>query len=123
MLKKSIFMLALATMLAVQPAAAQSLGPNGGLLAGPAGHQTELVVGATELTVFLIDHGKPHSAKGVTIRAIVQQGEQKTTLTFERVGDTKLVAKLAAPLAKGAIVVLTGKDDHGDAISSRYVIN
>jgi hypothetical protein len=32
----------------------------------------------------------------------------------------RLVAKLAAPLGKGAIVVLTGKDHHGDAVSARY---
>jgi hypothetical protein len=34
-----------------------------------------------------------------------------------------MVGRLAAPLAKGAIVVLTGKDDHGDVISARYVLN
>ena len=35
----------------------------------------------------------------------------------------KMVGKLPAPVGKGAIVVLTGKDDHGDVISARYVLN
>jgi hypothetical protein len=106
-----------------QPALAQKVGPNGGLIAGKAGHETELVVGATELTVYLLDHGKPHPVKGVSMRGVVQQAGANTTVTFEAAADNRMIARLAAPLAKGAIVVLTGKDDHGDAISSRYVVN
>ena len=34
-----------------------------------------------------------------------------------------MVGKLAAPLGKGAIVVLTGKDHHGDVVNARYVLN
>ena len=40
---------------AAQPALAQKTGPNGGLLAGKDGHQTELVVSPTELTVYILD--------------------------------------------------------------------
>ena len=36
---------------------------------------------------------------------------------------TKLVAKLPAPLAKGAIVVISGTDGDNHMISSRYIIN
>lgn len=39
------------------------------------------------------------------------------------VDDKKMVGKLSAPLGKSVIVVLTGKDDHGNAISTRYVID
>jgi hypothetical protein len=106
------------------PSLAQKAGPNGGKLAGKAGHETELVVGPTELVVYLIDHGKPHSVKGVSLRAVIQQeGGASTTVAFAPADDKKLVAKLSAPLSKGAIVVLTGKDDHRDAIASRYVID
>jgi len=115
---------ALSLVFLAQPALAQKTGPNGGLLAGKSGHETELVVSPEELTVYLIDHGKVHGVKGVTMRAVIQASGKNTTVTFVEAADgNKMVAKLAAPLASGAIVVLTGKDDHGDAISSRYVIN
>ena len=51
----------------------------------------------------------------------MQQGGKTTTIDFGDDGK-KLVAKLPAPLDKGAIVVLTGKDHHGDQLSARYVI-
>jgi len=109
-------------LLLVPAAYAQKTGPNGGLLAGKEGHETELVVTPTELTVYIIDHGKVHSTKGVSLRAIIQQGGKSTTVPLADVGNTKLVGKLDAPLAAGAIVVITGKDDHGDVLSARYTI-
>ena len=39
---------------------AQQKGPNGGLVAVSGSHKTELIVTATDLTVFLLKHGKPH---------------------------------------------------------------
>jgi hypothetical protein len=38
------------------------------------------------------------------------------------VENRKLVGKLESPLGAGAIVVVTGKDDHGDVLSARYTI-
>jgi hypothetical protein len=111
---------ALALLTAV--ALAQGNGPNGGLLSGSKGHQTELVVGPAELTVFLLDNGKPHESKGTIMRAVIQQAGKNTTINFVDQTGEKLVAKLPAPLDKGAIVVLTGKDHHGDPISARFVI-
>lgn len=108
----------------VQPALAQQKkGPNGGLLAGKDGHETELIVTPAELTVFLLDGGKAHSVKGVTLRAVVQEGGKNSAIGLGAVDGKKLVGKLAAPLGKGAIVVLTGKDDHGHAVNARYVID
>lgn len=113
----------LATILALStPAFAQKAGPNGGLVEGKDGHETELVVSPTEITVYLIDEGKQQKTKGVNARAVIQQGGKTLTVNLTESGGTKLVGKLAAPLAAGAIVVITGKDDHGHAISSRYVI-
>ena len=108
---------------AAQPVLAQKTGPNGGLVAGKEGHQTELVVSATELTVYILDHGKPHATKGVKIKAVVQHAGKTSSLDLVAADDKRMVGKLAAPLGKGAIVVLTGKDDHGDVISARYVLN
>ena len=113
-----------ASMLAAaQPALAQKTGPNGGMLAGKSGHQRELVVSPTELAVYIIDHGKVHEAKGVTLKAVVQHEGKTTSITLASADGKKMVGKLPAPVGKGAIVVLTGKDDHGDVISARYVLN
>ena len=101
---------------------AQQTGPNGGLLGGKGGHQTELLVTPTDLTVFLLEDGKPHESKGTTMRAVIQQSGKTTTISFADHDGKKLVAKLPAPLEKGAIVVLTGKDHHGDQLNARYLI-
>ncbi len=103
-------------------ALAQSKGPNGGLMSGTGGHQAELVVSPTELTVYLLEDGKPHESKGTSMRAVIQQAGKTTTITFAQAQGEKLIAKLPAPLDKGAIVVLTGKDHHGDQFNARYVI-
>ena len=101
---------------------AQSAGPNGGLVKGSGGHQTELVINPTELTVYLLENGKPHDSKGSSMRAVIQQSGKTATVSFVDQQGKKLVAKLPAPLDKGAIVVLTGKDHHGDRFNARYVI-
>jgi hypothetical protein len=123
MLRSLILAVVSAAMLAAaQPALAQKTGPNGGLLAGKGGHETELVVSATELAVFIVDHGKVHETKGVRIKAVVQHEGKTVNVDLVDKDGKKLVGKLPAPLGKGAIVVLTGKDDHGDVISARYVL-
>jgi hypothetical protein len=92
------------------------------MLAGKGGHETELVLSPTELTVYIIDHGKVHSTKGVSLRAVVQQGGKSTTVQLADVDNKKLVGKLETPIGAGAIVVVTGKDDHGDVLTARYTI-
>lgn len=104
-----------------QPLLAQAPGPHGGLVAGKDGHETELIMTASEITVFLLHKDKPQATKNASIRLVVQQAGKNTTVPLKDAGG-KLVGKLDAPLAPGAIVVITGKDDHGHAVSSRYVI-
>jgi hypothetical protein len=111
----------LAILASVLPGLAQT-GPNGGLVGGTGDHQTELVVGQAELTVYLLEKGKPHETAGTDMRAVIQQSGKTTTVKFADQGGKKLVAKLPAPLDKGAIVVLTGKDHHGDRFNARYAI-
>lgn len=110
------------TVMLIPTAHAQKIGPNGGMLAGKGGHELELVVTPGALTVYIIDHGKVHSSKGVSLRAIIQQGGKSTSVSLVDVESTKLVGKLDAPVASGAIVVVTGKDDHGDVLTARYTI-
>jgi hypothetical protein len=121
-MRRLALMLATACFVVAGAALAQSTGPNGGLLGGAGSHQTELVVNSTELTVYLLEDGKPHDTKGASLRAVVQQGGKTTTINLADQGGTKLVAKLLVPLDKGAIVVVTGKDSHGDQFNARYVI-
>jgi hypothetical protein len=121
MLRKFVLLVAGLVMLAAAPVLAQS-GPNGGLIGGSGSHKTELVVGQTELTVYLLENGKAHESTGTSMRAVIQQSGKTTTLDFADQGGKKLVAKLPAPLDKGAIVVLSGKDHHGDRFNSRYVL-
>lgn len=104
------------------PARAQGLGPNGGMLGGTGSHQAELVVAPEQLTVYLLENGKAHESKGASFRIMVQQEGKTTTINLTDDGGKRLVGKLPAPLAKGAIVVLTGKDHHGDQLSARYVV-
>ena len=105
------------------PVMAQSKakGPNGGLMAGKGSHQTELVLSPGEVSVYILDNGKVHDTKGVKIKAVIQEGGKTTSVDLAEDGK-RLVGKLAAPVGKGAVVVLTGKDDHGDVISARYVV-
>ena len=101
---------------------AQKAGPNGGMMMGKDGHETELIVSPSELTVYLHENGKPEDVKGAKFRAVVQEGGKNTTVNFV-VDGKRLVAKIAAPLGKGAVVVITGTDGDNHMISSRYVIN
>lgn len=112
----------MATLILVVPAIAQKAGPNGGMMMGKDGHETELIVSPTELTVYIHEHGKPEDLKGAKFRAVIQQGGKNNTVTFV-VDGKKLVAKLAAPLGKGAIVVVSGTGGDNHIISSRYVID
>ena len=119
--KLGILVAGLASLALAIPVLAQN-GPNGGLVAGTGHHKTELVVGQTELTVYLLEDGKPHESTGTDMRAVIQQSGKTTTITFKDQGGKRLVAKLPAPLDKGAIVVLSGKDHHGDRFNARYTI-
>jgi len=121
--KRLTLALSLALLLAGPAFAQQKTGPNGGMIAGKDGHETELIVSAAEMTVYILDDGKVHSTKGSNLKAVVQDSGKVTPVELKDVDGKKLVGKLATPLSKGAIVVLTGKDDHGHAVSARYVIN
>jgi hypothetical protein len=101
---------------------AQEKGPNGGLVAGKGSHKTELVVTPTELVVYLLEDGKVHEATGTTMRAVIQQSGKTTTVNLADHGGRRLVGKLVEPIIAGAIIVLSGRDHHGDALSARYVL-
>ena len=108
---------------AVQASAQEKLGPHGGLLgAASGGHQAELVLGPTEVTVYILEKGKVHETTGAKLRVVIQQSGKTAIVELVDEQGKRLVGKLAAPIMKGAIVVVTGRDRHGDIISGRFVI-
>lgn len=113
---------AVAIALAI-PALAQKAPPakHGGQTAVVAGHHdAELVISDKALTLYLTNHGKSLVPADNAIKATIQEGSKRTELLMKAEGD-KAVAPLAAPLAKGAIIVLSGKISGGHAMTARFV--
>ena len=77
------------------------------------------MISPTTLTLYLANHGKPLVPADNAIKATIQEGEKKTELLMKAEGNTA-VAPLAAPLAKGAIIVLTGKISGGHGMTARF---
>lgn len=98
-------------------------GRNGGPVALVDGHPVELVLSATEVTLFVSDEqGRPSSTREASGRLTVQAGGQTSTVTLRPAEPNRLVGTLAAPLAPGARVVFTGTIEHGHRGTARYVV-
>jgi hypothetical protein len=98
MLRRHAVLIAALAFLAATPLLAQN-GPNGGLVGGTGSHKTELVVSPTELTVYLLEDGKPHETKGTTMRAVIQQAGK--TAQSCRPGREEARRQAARPARKG----------------------
>ena len=108
--------------LAATPAFAQRRGPNGGLLAGSAGHEVELLVEATSVRIYLIDHGRVGAPRaGATARLVIQEGQTSRTVNLVASGDA-FAAMLETPIASGARVVVSGRMPDGHTVQGRFVI-
>jgi hypothetical protein len=119
--------LALAVAAAPLAAAAHEMakGPNGGAVVDSAGHHVELVANGTELVLFLTGEAdKPIASAGTrNARAIVQDGGKTATVPLQPAEPNKLVGALAAPLGKGARVVVSATMSDGHAVQARFVNN
>ena len=71
--------------------------------------------------LYLTNHGKPLSAKDNAVRATVQEGGKKSEIKLT-VEQDRLVGPLAAPLKKGAIILLSGKTEDGHGVSARFTV-
>ncbi len=108
--------------LAATPALAQRRGPNGGLIAGSAGHEVELLVEATSVRIYLIDHGRVAAPRaGATARLVIQEGQASRTVNLVASGDA-FAATLETPIASGARVVVSGRMPDGHTVQGRFVI-
>lgn len=114
--------LAVLAGLAATPAMAQRRGPNGGMLAGSAGHEVELVSTATSVRVYLLDDGRVATPRaGATARLVIQEGQVNRTVNLAADGDA-FFATLDAPMAPGARVVVSGRMPDGHTVQGRFVM-
>lgn len=121
-MKTTVIAAALALAITTGAALAQARGPNGGMVGGSGDHQVELVVAPAEISVYLLHDGKVDTVQGATVRAVVQDGGRTTNVALTASGSNRLVGKLEAPLASGARVVISGRDNHSHSISARFVL-
>ena len=78
-------------------------GPNGGQIVDDAGHHVEFTANGDQIVLYLSDTGdKPITSAQATGRVIVQAGSTQATVDLVPTLPNVMVAKLAAPLSKGA---------------------
>ncbi len=98
-------------------------GPNGGAVVDIDGHHVEFVPSATEMTFYLTGEADaPIASTGAKVKAIVQDAGKTGQIDLALVEPNKLVGKLAAPLAKGANVVVTGALSDGHRLQAKFVM-
>ena len=120
--------IALAAGLAVATVSAASAhelakGPNGGPVADTAGHHVEFVYGWSDVAFYLTEEtNAPIASAGAKMKTIVQDAGKTAQVELAPAEPNKLVGKLAAPLAKGAKVVVTGTLADGHSIQAKFVV-
>lgn len=98
-------------------------GPNGGAVVDVSGHHVEFVPSATEITFYLTgDADAPIASTGAKVKAIAQDAGKTAQIDLAPVEPNKLVGKLAAPLTKGAKVVVTGALSDGHTLQAKFVM-
>lgn len=95
---------------------------HGGQLVEDASHHSvELVVSDKSVMFHVREHDEPLDLSGSKFKAIIQDESGTRVLQLTAEGPV-LSAGLEARLAKGAKIALSGKDDHGDIIQARFVL-
>jgi SpoU rRNA methylase family enzyme len=121
MIRSCLTVTTVALSLAIGGAALAQKAPKyGGQTAVVAGHHdAELVLKPDAILLYLSNHGKPLVPADDAIKATIQDGANKTELLMKAEGD-HVVAKLAAPVNKGAVILMSGKIG-GHGMSARFV--
>ena len=116
--------LALAGLVAPEVSAHDAVsGPNGGQMLEVKGHHVELTAKGSELTLYLSDNAHaPIASNGVTGRAVILEGSKQSTAALAPSAPNRLIAKLEAPLAPGARVVVTARLADGHEVVARFVL-
>lgn len=98
-------------------------GPNGGQMVESKGHHLELTSKGDQLTIYLSDQAHaPLSSKGASGRAVILDGSKQSTVPLAPAEPNVLSAKLDAPLAAGARVVVSAKLADGHDVLARFVL-
>ena len=98
-------------------------GTNGGAVVDAAGHHVEFVPSPTALTFYLSgEKDEPIASSGAKMKAIVQVAGKTTQIDLTPAEANKLVATIAAPLASGAKVVVSGSLSDGHSLQARFVV-
>ena len=97
-------------------------GPNGGQVTEVQGHHVEFTVKDKQIVLFLSDgNSKPIASKGASGRVVIQDGGKQLTVDLAPAEPNLMSAKLEAPLAAGAKVVVSAKLSDGHDIQARFV--
>lgn len=106
------------------PGGAKASGTNGGDIVDVDGGHIELVIGATEMILYITDlKDGPLATAGLTARAIIQDGTNQAILPLLPRAPNLLVAQIAVPLAKDAkIAVSTTLAKDGKPVQARFVV-
>ncbi len=106
--------------LAAFPAMAQEQlkGANGGKVVNVKGHKLEFVPSATDVKIYTSD-----PATGAKGRIVIQTGGKTIQVELTPDGADKLVAPLAAPLEKGAIVAVSVSGADGHTTQGRFTVD
>lgn len=92
---------------------------HGGIVAKSSAFEAELVVKQALVTIYLNDHGKDLSSKGVTGKLTVLADGKTYTVNLSPTTDNQLQATLTAPL-KGGKFVAQITIPNKDAVSMRF---
>ena len=98
-------------------------GANGGAVVEVAGHHVEFVPSAIDVTFFLTgEKDDAIASAGAKMKAIIQSEGKTTQVELVAAEPNKLIGKLAAPLAKGSRVVMSGTLSDGHSLQGRFVV-
>jgi hypothetical protein len=113
-----------APALAHGPKGTKLAGANGGEVADVEGGHLEFVVTPTEVQVFLTDMADANlDSAAASGRAIIQSAGQQSIMQLTPRAPNALVAPLAAPLAKDAVVAVSATfTKGGKPVQARFVV-
>jgi len=98
-------------------------GPHGGHVVEAKGHHIEFTTNGIEIAIYLSDEAHADiPSKGASGHAVILEGSKQSNVPLAPAEPNVLSAKLAAPLAAGARVVVSAKLPDGHDILARFVV-
>ncbi|MGL4232620.1 MAG: hypothetical protein ACRCWJ_14750 [Casimicrobium sp.] len=95
---------------------------HGGIVAHGKAFDAELVAKADLLTIYVNDHGKPMTSKGMKAKITMLNGSEKSETELQPAGDNKLEAKGKFNVNKGTKLVAVVTPEGKSATTLRFEI-